>query len=90
MTSMKRLRQEKFARIAPTHFGIFDDPEWQLREVEKALDDAERWMEEVMPADPSDRGTAPALHRHGPGGQGKAGLERRGGELPINWQTRPA
>lgn len=51
--SMKRLRKEKFARIAPTHFGIFDDPEWQLRAVEKAIDDAERWMEEVMPADPS-------------------------------------
>ncbi len=51
--SMQRLRREKFARIAPTHFGIFDDPEWHLREVEKALDDAVRWMEEVMPADPS-------------------------------------
>src|SRR5512145_2821232 len=51
--SMKRLRQEKFARIAPTHFGIFDDPQWQLRAVEKAIDHAERWMEEVMPADPS-------------------------------------
>lgn len=51
--SMKRLRREKFARIAPTHFGIFDDPEWHLHEVEKAIDDAERWMEEVMPADPS-------------------------------------
>ncbi len=51
--SMKRLRREKFARIAPTHFGIFDDPEWHLRAVEKALDEAVHWMEEVMPADPS-------------------------------------
>jgi glyoxylase-like metal-dependent hydrolase (beta-lactamase superfamily II) len=51
--SMKRLRREKFARIAPTHFGIFDDPEWHLRAVEKAIEDAERWMEEVMPADPA-------------------------------------
>ncbi|MBN2117131.1 MAG: MBL fold metallo-hydrolase [Anaerolineales bacterium] len=51
--SMRRLRREKFARLAPTHFGIYDDPEWQLREVDKALDDAARWMEEVMPADPS-------------------------------------
>jgi glyoxylase-like metal-dependent hydrolase (beta-lactamase superfamily II) len=49
--SMKRLRREKFARIAPTHFGIYDDPEWQLREVEKGLDDAERWLEEVMSED---------------------------------------
>ncbi|HET9913154.1 MAG TPA: MBL fold metallo-hydrolase [Anaerolineales bacterium] len=51
--SMKRLREEKFARIAPTHFGIFDDPEWQLRAVEEAIDDSESWMEEVMPANPS-------------------------------------
>ena len=51
--SMKRLRQEKFARIAPTHFGIYDDPEWQLREVEKGLDDAERWIDKMMAEDPS-------------------------------------
>ena len=51
--SMKRLRKEKFARIAPTHFGIYDDPEWQLREVEKGLDDAERWLEQTMSEDPN-------------------------------------
>jgi hypothetical protein len=51
--SLKRLRQEKFARIAPTHFGIHDDPEWQLREVDKGLDDAERWLEQTMSEDPS-------------------------------------
>ena len=50
--SIARLRKEKFARIAPTHFGIFDDPEWHLREVEKGLDSAARWLEQVMPADP--------------------------------------
>lgn len=51
--SMKRLREETFTHIAPTHFGIYDDPEWQLREVEKGLDDAERWLDEVMSEDPS-------------------------------------
>jgi glyoxylase-like metal-dependent hydrolase (beta-lactamase superfamily II) len=51
--SMQRLRKEKFARLAPTHFGIFDDPEWHLRAVETALEDAVHWMEEVMRADPS-------------------------------------
>ncbi len=51
--SLKRLRKENFARIAPTHFGIYDDPEWQLNEVDKKLDEAERWMEEVMPSDPT-------------------------------------
>ncbi len=50
--SLRRLRAEKFARIAPTHFGIYDDPEWQLREVEKGLDDAERWLEKTLSEDP--------------------------------------
>jgi len=51
--TLARLRQEKIARIAPTHFGIFDDPEWHLREVEKDLDAAEKWLESVMPSNPS-------------------------------------
>lgn len=51
--SLKRLREHRFARIAPTHFGMYDDVEWHLREVERGLDAAERWLEEVMPADPS-------------------------------------
>ena len=51
--SLARLRKEKFTRIAPTHFGIYDDPEWQLRELEKGLDNAERWLEKMMAEDPS-------------------------------------
>jgi glyoxylase-like metal-dependent hydrolase (beta-lactamase superfamily II) len=51
--ALARLRKEKIVRIAPTHFGIFDDPEWQLREVEKDLDAAEKWLETVMPFNPS-------------------------------------
>jgi glyoxylase-like metal-dependent hydrolase (beta-lactamase superfamily II) len=50
--SVKRLKQEKFSRIAPTHFGIFDDPGWHLNELEKDLDAVSRWLDEVMPADP--------------------------------------
>jgi len=50
--SIARLRKEKFTRIAPTHFGIFEDVEWQLREVEKGLDSAARWLAETMPTDP--------------------------------------
>ncbi|MBI5934705.1 MAG: MBL fold metallo-hydrolase [Chloroflexi bacterium] len=50
--TLQRLREQKFARIAPTHFGLFDDPEWQLREVEKGLDAAERWLEVTLPSDP--------------------------------------
>lgn len=50
--SIAKLRRQKAARIAPTHFGIFDDPGWQFDEVEKGLDSASRWLEETMPADP--------------------------------------
>jgi len=50
--SIARLREVKPARIAPTHFAIFDDVEWHLREVEKALDSAARWLEHAMPAEP--------------------------------------
>ncbi len=50
--TLKRLREQNFARIAPTHFGLFDDPDWQLREVEKGLDAAERWLEATLPSDP--------------------------------------
>jgi len=46
------LKKEKFARIAPTHFGIFNDPDWHLREGEKSLDAAEGWLEKVMPSAP--------------------------------------
>lgn len=51
--SIKHLRALHFARIAPTHFGIYDDPEWQLREVEKGLDDAKLWLEKTMSEDPN-------------------------------------
>jgi glyoxylase-like metal-dependent hydrolase (beta-lactamase superfamily II) len=50
--SIARLRKEKFTRIAPTHFGIFDDPQWQLDEVDKGLDSASRWLEHAMPSQP--------------------------------------
>jgi glyoxylase-like metal-dependent hydrolase (beta-lactamase superfamily II) len=51
--SIQRLRREKFKYMAPTHFGVYDDPEWQLREVEKGLYDAERWIDKMMAEDPS-------------------------------------
>ncbi len=51
--SIARLKKEKFAHIAPTHFGMFDDPEWHLNEVQKELDSAERWLENAMKAEPS-------------------------------------
>ncbi len=50
--SVRILQREKFARIAPTHFGMYDDPDWQLRAVQRDLDETERWLERVMPKDP--------------------------------------
>lgn len=51
--SIARLRSLKFARIAPTHFGIYEDADWQLSELQKKLDAAEKWLSEAMPAEPS-------------------------------------
>jgi glyoxylase-like metal-dependent hydrolase (beta-lactamase superfamily II) len=51
--SVRRLQTLPMRRIAPTHFGIFDDPEWQLREVVQELDAAERWLENAMRATPA-------------------------------------
>jgi len=51
--SLAKLRALKPVRLAPTHFGIFDDVDWQLDEVEKGLDSAARWLEQTMSEDPS-------------------------------------
>jgi glyoxylase-like metal-dependent hydrolase (beta-lactamase superfamily II) len=54
--SIRRLKKEyasgAFQRIAPTHFGIFDDAGWHLTAVERALDELDDWITEVMPPDP--------------------------------------
>lgn len=50
--SLMKLRKQKFSFIAPTHFGMFNDPDWQLNAVEKGLDSAARWLDQVMPDDP--------------------------------------
>ena len=51
--TLARLQSLKFARIAPTHFGIFDDAEWHLQELYRILDETETWLETVMIGDPS-------------------------------------
>jgi glyoxylase-like metal-dependent hydrolase (beta-lactamase superfamily II) len=50
--SIARMRGLNPARIAPTHFGIFDDPEWHFKAVEQGLDSAARWLEQAMRNDP--------------------------------------
>jgi glyoxylase-like metal-dependent hydrolase (beta-lactamase superfamily II) len=50
--SIARMRGLNPGRIAPTHFGIFDDPEWHFNAVEQGLDSATRWLEQAMRNDP--------------------------------------
>ncbi len=55
--SARRLQAEQqkgsFSRIAPTHFGIFDDPDWHIQTLCQSLDEIETWMNRVMPSGPS-------------------------------------
>ena len=44
--------REAFHYIAPTHFGIYNDPEWHLIELQYALNEINSWMEDIMPNDP--------------------------------------
>jgi len=50
--SISRLRKEKFGRIAPTHFGIYADADWQLNDLERVLTGVENWLEQIMPSEP--------------------------------------
>lgn len=51
--SVLRLQKVGFKRIAPTHFGIFEDVEWHLQAILRNLDEVERWLLETMPAEPA-------------------------------------
>jgi hypothetical protein len=39
-------------QVAPTHFGIYSDPDWHFSAISSALDEVEAWMEKVMPTHP--------------------------------------
>ena len=61
--TLARLRQEPMTHIVPTHYGVYDDPEWHLAALSAALDEVEAWMEAVMPSEPSPEEAAPAVRR---------------------------
>ena len=46
------LRKTGMKYIVPTHFGVFDDPQWHLDQVEASLKSTEKWLETIMPDDP--------------------------------------
>jgi glyoxylase-like metal-dependent hydrolase (beta-lactamase superfamily II) len=54
--SVDRLKAEfergSFKRIAPTHFGIYEDAAWHLNEISQGLEEVDAWMKDVMPSDP--------------------------------------
>ena len=50
--SLRRLRDEKFSRIAPTHFGIFSDANWHLASLSELLEQTITWIEKTMASDP--------------------------------------
>jgi glyoxylase-like metal-dependent hydrolase (beta-lactamase superfamily II) len=51
--SIGRMRAQKFRRLAPTHFGFFEDVGWHWDALLHSLDRAERWLEEQMQSEPS-------------------------------------
>lgn len=50
--TLTRLRAAKFRRIAPTHFGIFEDAEKHLEMLGRGLEELSEFIERVMPGDP--------------------------------------
>jgi glyoxylase-like metal-dependent hydrolase (beta-lactamase superfamily II) len=56
--SLVKLQNEyergSFSRLAPTHFGEFQDTAWHLARIKTALDEIEAWMQTVMPGQPDE------------------------------------
>jgi glyoxylase-like metal-dependent hydrolase (beta-lactamase superfamily II) len=50
--SVEKLSGLPIQRIAPTHFGIFQDADWHFNALAEALDEVESWIETTMPSDP--------------------------------------
>jgi glyoxylase-like metal-dependent hydrolase (beta-lactamase superfamily II) len=47
--SVNKLIEADITRIAPTHFGIFEDATWHLKKLQRTLVDIERWIEDTLP-----------------------------------------
>lgn len=51
--SFEKLLGFNYKRIAPTHFSIFDDAEKHIHNGMQVIENTSRWLEEVMPSDPT-------------------------------------
>ena len=47
--SIARLRSLAIQRIAPTHFGLYDDVDWHLQTMQEEIERVDEWMREIMP-----------------------------------------
>jgi glyoxylase-like metal-dependent hydrolase (beta-lactamase superfamily II) len=48
----KAFQAGEFSRIAPTHFGIYDDVKWHLKAIDKELEAVEAFIESTLPLAP--------------------------------------
>jgi glyoxylase-like metal-dependent hydrolase (beta-lactamase superfamily II) len=55
--SLEKLKREygagNYARVAPTHFGIYSNIDWHLGTLFDTLDEIEEWMGAIMPGRPN-------------------------------------
>lgn len=51
--SIRHIQHFQPQRIAPTHFGVYDDAPWHLQAVLEELDEVDQWLQEKMAANPS-------------------------------------
>jgi len=50
--SVSKLQETGCRRVAPTHFGIYDDVEHHWEMLKRGLDEVEEFMQAVLPTDP--------------------------------------
>ena len=50
--SVRKLQAAGCQRLAPTHFGIYEDAGHHLQMLNRALDEVEEFMQKVLPSDP--------------------------------------
>ena len=50
--SLSKMQETSCKKLAPTHFGIYNNPEWHFEMLKRGLDEVERFMTETLPADP--------------------------------------
>ena len=90
--SLKRMLATGTTRIAPTHFGIYDDAQAHLTLTIQFLDEVEFWLEQNMPGIPDVETLsvryADFLHVHGlAAGLDELALKVYAGGNPINFSA---